>query len=321
MPKPPIIAITVGEPAGIGPDLCLRLIEKSPEAQIVFIADPDVLQQRAELLGITINLPPWQQHTEAPFSIVAIPSVAPVIAGQLDATNASYVLACLDRAISGCLQSEFDALVTAPINKAVINDAGINFTGHTEYLASRTNSPQVVMMLATNSLKVAIATTHLPLRDVAKQITSDHLENVIKVLHSDLEKRFGMVNPSIMICGLNPHAGESGHLGDEEQTIMIPLIKKLRQTGLNLQGPIPADTAFTPNRLKQADVVLAMYHDQGLPVLKALGFGQAVNITLGLPFIRTSVDHGTALDLAGTTAVDTSSMEAAIAMAIAMKNR
>jgi 4-hydroxythreonine-4-phosphate dehydrogenase len=232
--------------------------------------------------------------------------------------NAHYVLNTLQLAAKGCMRGEFDALVTGPLQKSVINDAGISFTGHTEYLADLSNCPRVVMMLATDTLRVALATTHLPLRDVSTQITRELLTEVLQILQHDLQTKFNIAHPRIIVCGLNPHAGEGGHLGSEEIEIIEPALESLRDKGLNLIGPLPADTAFVPRNLEQADAVLAMYHDQGLPVLKHSGFGRAVNITLGLPFIRTSVDHGTALDLAGSGKIDTGSLQQALKMAISM---
>jgi 4-hydroxythreonine-4-phosphate dehydrogenase len=243
---------------------------------------------------------------------------AAVQAGRLDPRNARYVLDTLDTAIAGCRDGRFHALVTGPVHKAVINDAGIAFTGHTEYLAAATGTAQVVMMLATEGLRVALVTTHLPLREVSAAITAARLEQVIRVLQHDLQVRFAIDQPRIKVCGLNPHAGEDGHLGREEIDIITPVLEKLRATGMHLDGPLPADTVFTPQHMAASDAILAMYHDQGLPVLKHLGFGRAVNITLGLPIIRTSVDHGTALDRAGTGQVDGGSLQLAIEYAVRM---
>lgn len=317
----PRLAITTGEPAGIGPDLCLALEGCAVQAELVLIGDPALLKARALELGRRIDLPTYQPETPPRAGHVCVECVelaAKVVSGQPDPANAGYVLQTLDRAIRGCLNGEFQALVTAPVHKAVINDAGIPFTGHTEYLADKCHAAQVVMMLAAPGLRVALATTHLPLNRVAAAITPQGLEAVIRCLHHDLQNKFGISRPRILVAGLNPHAGEGGHLGTEEHDIIQPVIEKLQSEGLQLTGPLPADTLFTPPLLAGADAVLAMYHDQGLPVLKHLGFGRAVNITLGLPFVRTSVDHGTALDKAGTGEADSGSLEAAIRCAIDM---
>nr|WP_222937724.1 4-hydroxythreonine-4-phosphate dehydrogenase PdxA [Spartinivicinus ruber] len=322
----PRIIVTSGEPAGIGPDLCLALAKQHFDAQLVIAADPAILSARAKVLGLTtIDLQtyhptlPAKPTAENQLLVLPIKSTQPVTPGQLNPANASYVLKVLDAAIKGCQQLEFAAMVTAPIHKGVINDCGITFSGHTEYLATVTNTQQVVMMLASKQLRVALTTTHLPLKDVPTAITSTLLEQIITVLHQDLQQKFGIIQPRILVCGLNPHAGEGGHLGKEELETITPTINRLtNQFGFNLTGPLPADTAFTEKPLSQADAVLAMYHDQGLPVLKYAGFGHAVNITLGLPFIRTSVDHGTALDLAGTGTADSGSLFTAIEYAINM---
>ena len=314
------IAITLGEPAGIGPDLLAQLAARATLAgDYVVIADPKVLQERAELLGIPLKINDYQQgslpHDTHCLTVLPIACPSPVVAGHLNSQNSSYVLETIKRATLGCVDNEFSAIVTAPLHKGIINDAGIPFTGHTEYLAELTKTELPVMMLATEGLRVALATTHLPLSEVSAAITHDSLTNVIQILHNDLEKKFGISNPHILICGLNPHAGEGGHLGMEEINIIEPVLHSLTEKGMNLTGPLPADTLFTPRYLKSADAVLAMYHDQGLPVLKHVGFGNAINITLGLPIIRTSVDHGTALDLAGTGKAQTSSLEAALKIA------
>jgi 4-hydroxythreonine-4-phosphate dehydrogenase len=259
-----------------------------------------------------------QPHRQKQLAVIPVKLNHPVIAGKLNPDNADYVLQTLKLAGNACLRGEFDALVTGPVQKSVINDAGIAFTGHTEFLAELSNTPRVVMMLATNTLRVALATTHIPLRDISAQISRELLTEVIEILHHDLRTKFGLLHPRIIVCGLNPHAGEGGHLGMEEIEIIEPALSTLREKGLHLIGPLPADTAFVPRELGQADAVLAMYHDQGLPVLKHSGFGNAVNITLGLPFIRTSVDHGTALSLAGTGNIDAGSLQHALAMAISM---
>ncbi len=315
-----MIALTPGEPAGIGPDLIVRLAQEATSTPLLVIADPDLLDERAQRLGIRVHL-----HRFAPDRPVAPPqpghlNVLPVALrrsvtpGRLDAANAAYVIDTLRIACDGCLEGRFDALVTGPVHKGIINEAGLHFTGHTEFLAERCAAVPV-MMLATPDLRVALVTTHLPLRDVSAAITPELLTHVICILHRDLTRRFGIPDPRILVCGLNPHAGEGGHLGREEIDVITPVLDALRTRGWQLIGPLPADTAFVPDKLADADAVLAMYHDQGLPVLKHLGFGQAVNITLGLPIIRTSVDHGTALDLAGTDRADLGSLRAAIATA------
>lgn len=317
----PRIAVTTGEPAGIGPDLCLALTARSLPAELVLIGDRSVLVERALKLGVDFQVESWQQQgtpIAGRVTIANCPVTEPVQAGALNPANAGYVLETLDRAIQGCTDQQFQALVTAPIHKGVINDAGIAFTGHTEYLADKTGAGQVVMMLAAPGLRVALATTHLPLSAVAGAITRARIESVLNCLHRELTQHFGIRTPHILVAGLNPHAGEGGHMGNEEIEIIEPAIERLQQQGLHISGPLPADTLFTPLYLQQADAVLAMYHDQGLPVLKHMGFGQAVNITLGLPIIRTSVDHGTALDKAGTGRADTGSMIAAIDCAIDM---
>lgn len=313
------IAITPGEPAGIGPDLVLQLSQHQDCSRWVVVADPDMLRQRAAALGIDITLTDWQLPTMSnQLRVLPVTLAKACQPGQLQTENATYVLETLNRAIDGCRSGQFAAMVTCPVQKSVINDAGIPFSGHTEYLQQRCGVDRVVMMLATDGLRVTLATTHLPLREVADAITPETLSQVLRITHHSLCNQFGISNPRILVCGLNPHAGESGHLGREELDIIIPTLEQLRAEGLNLIGPLPADTLFTPNYLQQADTVLAMYHDQGLPVLKHMGFGNAVNITLGLPIIRTSVDHGTALDLAGTGRSDTGSLSTAIAYATAM---
>lgn len=318
------IAITAGEPAGIGPDIILMLLQQQPwpEVDLVVIADPDVLQARAQQLGIQVHLRTYAPDAEQPACkpgecfVLPIPCAAPVEPGALNPTNAEYVLQTLRRATLGCLSGEFAAIVTAPLHKGVINDAGIPFTGHTEFLAELTHAPLPVMMLTADTLRVALTTTHLPLRKVSDAITAELLEQVLRILHQDLQQKFAIPNPHILVCGLNPHAGEGGHLGTEELDTIIPVVQQLQQQGMNLTGPLPADTLFTPRNLQGADAVLAMYHDQGLPVLKHAGFGKAINITLGLSIIRTSVDHGTALDLAGTGKADTGSLREAIGLAV-----
>ncbi|MGF1644320.1 MAG: 4-hydroxythreonine-4-phosphate dehydrogenase PdxA [Thiotrichales bacterium] len=308
------IAITPGEPAGIGPDLVLQLAARRelPQPSVV-IADPALLRARAKRLGLAVHIASSAREATEPGLIVQpIALRHDATPGRLDAANANYVLDTLRRAVDGCLAGEFAALVTGPVHKGIINDAGIAFSGHTEYLADLCGGVQPVMMLAADTLRVALATTHLPLREVSAAITPGGLERTLRILRRDLIERFGIPQPRILVCGLNPHAGEGGHLGDEEITVIAPVLARLRREGFQLRGPTPADTAFTPASLAEADAVLAMYHDQGLPVLKHVGFGNAVNITLGLPIVRTSVDHGTALDLAGTGKADTGSLVAAL---------
>ena len=319
----PFLAITAGEPAGIGVDLCLQLSQQVHAIPYVILADKQLLQQRAQQLGLSITLQDYVPQsspllTAGSLRVLHIPVSKPVVTGQLDQANSAYVLELLNRAIQGCQTGEFAAMVTAPVHKSVVNDAGIPFTGHTEYLAEKTNTPLVVMMLAGGGMRVALATTHLPLRDVADAITGELLEQIITILNHDLQRRFGITHPRILVSGLNPHAGEDGYLGREEIDTIIPVLNKMRALGMNLSEPVPADTLFTPHRLAQCDAVLAMYHDQGLPVLKHASFGQGVNITLGLPIIRTSVDHGTALDLAGTGRADAGSLIEAMQVATQM---
>ncbi|CRI64381.1 putative 4-hydroxythreonine-4-phosphate dehydrogenase (4-(phosphohydroxy)-L-threonine dehydrogenase) pdxA [Thiocapsa sp. KS1] len=315
-----MIAMTPGEPAGIGPDLIVRLAQEPSDTPIVAIADPALLAERAQRLGLPLHIERFEPGGRAvvpqPGRLTVLPVALrqPVTPGRLDTANAPYVLDTLRIACDACLAGTFDALATGPVHKGVINDAGLPFTGHTEFLAERCGA-EPVMMLATPGLRVALVTTHLPLRDVSAAITREHLAEVIRILHRDLSRRFGIPEPRILVCGLNPHAGEGGHLGREEIEVIEPVLDALRESGWHLIGPLPADTAFVPDTLADADAVLAMYHDQGLPVLKHLGFGQAVNITLGLPIIRTSVDHGTALDLAGTDRADLGSLRAALGMA------
>lgn len=320
----PRIAITAGEPAGIGPDLVIQLAQHPQPIERVVIADPELLQHRAEQLGLALTLHAYDPTTPAQasgggeLSILPARLNSPCTPGQLNPDNADYVLATLQAAVDGCLQQQFQAMVTAPVHKAVINDAGIAFSGHTEFLAEATHTERVVMMLATPELRVALVTTHLPLAEVAAAITRDTLAQTVTILHRDLQRHFGIAEPRISVLGLNPHAGEGGHMGREEIDTIIPCLQQLRDRGLQLIGPLPADTAFTPGHLQDCDAVLAMYHDQGLPVLKYQGFGRAVNITLGLPIIRTSVDHGTALDLAGSGRADVGSLATAVAYAIHM---
>ncbi|MFZ1539452.1 MAG: 4-hydroxythreonine-4-phosphate dehydrogenase PdxA [Chromatiaceae bacterium] len=322
----PRLVLTPGEPAGIGPELCAQVGQGDFPAQWVIVTDPDLLRDRAQRLGLDIELVVYDPGAPRQPQRAGILQVLPIILrhpshpGRLDPANATYVLDCLRRACDGCLAGEFDALVTGPVHKGVLNDAGFPFTGHTEFLAARCGADPV-MMLATPGLRVALATTHLPLRQVADHITPEGLERVIRILDLDLRHRFGIARPRLLVCGLNPHAGEGGHLGREEIEIITPVLAKLRTEGLDLVGPLAADTAFVPDHLAQTDAVLAMYHDQGLPLLKHLGFGRAVNITLGLPIVRVSVDHGTALDLAGTGQADPGSLKAALKAAFEMVNR
>ncbi|MCF6203792.1 MAG: 4-hydroxythreonine-4-phosphate dehydrogenase PdxA [Methylococcaceae bacterium] len=317
------IALTVGEPAGIGPDLCVQLAQSKQEAEIVAIADPQLLKQRAEQLKLKLDINSFDSLTPPTINVAGSITVLPsqlldtVICGQLNAVNSPYVIETIKIATQGCVDGLFDAMVTAPVQKSIINEANIPFSGHTEFIAEMTGG-QPVMMLATPGLRVALVTTHLPLSDVSKAVTGERLSRIITLLNKDLRLRFSLKNPKILVCGLNPHAGENGYLGKEEIEIIEPTLKSLSAKGINLQGPLPADTLFTPKYLKSADAVLAMYHDQGLPVLKHMGFGQAVNITLGLPIIRTSVDHGTALDLAGTGKANMGSLEFAIKTALEM---
>ncbi len=327
----PRIAITAGEPAGIGPDLCVLLAHKALNAQIVVIADREMLQARAEQIGVKVNILPFDENQTQPHSGNGSLTVlhrainSPSIAGTLNAQNSEYVLETLRTAASGCVSDQhktniFDAMVTAPVHKGIINDAGISFSGHTEFLAELTDTEQVVMMLVGGGMRVALATTHLPLKDVPQAITQSSLETTIRILHHDLVSKFGIANPRILVAGLNPHAGEDGYLGREEIEIINPVLEKLRTEGMNLIGALPADTLFAKHHLNKADAVLAMYHDQGLPVLKHASFGEGVNVTLGLPIIRTSVDHGTALDLAGSGNIEIGSLLAAIELAISLAN-
>lgn len=320
-----LFALTPGEPAGIGPDLCLLLAREAQPHALVAIASRDLLAERAQLLGLSIQLIavspehwPTQAAPAGSLYVWDTPLGAPVKPGALNESNAAYVLETLTRAGQGCLDGHFAGMITAPVHKGVINQAGIAFSGHTEFLAELTHTEQVVMMLATTGLRVALVTTHLPLKDVAEAITAERLARVTRILDADLRGKFGIAQPRILVCGLNPHAGEGGHLGREEIEIIEPTLQQLRSEGINLIGPLPADTLFTPKHLEHCDAVLAMYHDQGLPVLKYKGFGAAVNITLGLPIIRTSVDHGTALDLAGSGKIDSGSLQVALQTAYTM---
>lgn len=321
----PRLAVTPGEPSGIGPDLIIQLSQSSQQqAELIVIADKTMMIERARQLDIAVDIVDYDSDKPASLSssneikVLNIPCSEKVIAGQLNKQNSAYVLETLTRATEGCLSNEFDAMVTAPLHKGIINDAGFEFTGHTEFLADLTNAELPVMMLAADSLRVALATTHMPLSEVSAAITQESLTQVIRILHHDMQTKFGINKPHILICGLNPHAGEGGHLGMEEINTIEPVMESLKAQGMNLTGPLPADTLFTPKYLETADAVLAMYHDQGLPVLKHVGFGHAINVTLGLPIIRTSVDHGTALDLAGTGKALTGSLVEAIKNAITM---
>lgn len=324
----PRIAVTSGEPAGIGPDLCLRLPDRDFAADLVVLGDMRLLAQRAAALGLSVALrdyQPGQAAVPGILDVIDLPLAVPCAAGRLDPANGPYVLALLDRALAGCCSGEFAAMVTAPVHKGVINQAGVPFTGHTEYLAERTATPLVVMMLAGETaagpLRVALATTHLPLRAVAEAITPQLIEDVLRILHADLQRKYAMAAPRILVAGLNPHAGEGGYLGREEIDVIAPVLDRLRQEGLQLIGPLPADTLFTPPQLARGDAVLAMYHDQGLATLKYATFGQGINVTLGLPIIRTSVDHGTALELAGSGRAEAGSLYAAVAQAALMAGR
>ena len=321
----PRIALTSGEPAGIGPDVCLGLAQRQLDCDLVCLGDRQLLAERARALGLQVELRPSdgasRRHVPGTLAVEHHPLAAPVVAGRLDVRNSPYVVRMLERACDGALAGEFAAIVTAPVHKGAINDAGIPFTGHTEFLADRTRAPRPVMMLATASLRVALATTHLPLSQVSAAITGELLCEVLEILDRDLARWWGLTRPRIAVCGLNPHAGEGGHLGDEELRVIAPAIARMRERGLRVAGPLPADTAFVPRMLADFDVVLAMYHDQGLPVIKHAGFESAVNVTLGLPILRTSVDHGTALDLAGTGRADSGSLAAAVDLAMQLAAR
>lgn len=312
----PRIAITTGEPAGIGPEISASAAADALDADLVLVGDASMLAERAQAAGI-----PWPAHA----TVHHVPLAAAARPGHLDVRNAAYVLATLDHAIDGALAGSYDAIVTAPVQKSVINDAGVAFTGHTEYLAARAKAPQVVMMLAGSTphgpLRVALATTHLPLAEVPRALTVDGLVSVLQVLLRDLEQHFGIARPRVAVAGLNPHAGEGGHLGREEIDVIAPAIERLRSAGHAVDGPLPADTLFVPSIVRRYDAVLAMFHDQGLPVLKYATFGHGINVTLGLPFIRTSVDHGTALDIAGTGRADAGSLRAALALAVQLAAR
>lgn len=318
----PRLLLTPGEPAGIGPDLTVLIAQRSWPCELVAVADPGLLQQRADQLGLPLGIDTVDPQRRLPHQagrlrVMPVALRQPAQCGRLDPRNAAYVLETLRIATACCQAQPHHALVTGPVHKGIINEAGVPFTGHTEFLAALTGG-YPLMLLAAPGLRVALVTTHLPLRQVADAITPDLLEKVLRILHQDLQQRFGIAAPRILVCGLNPHAGEGGHLGREEIEVIAPVLERLRAEGWDLAGPLPADTLFVPRQLEQTDAVLAMYHDQGLPVLKHLGFGQAVNITLGLPLIRTSVDHGTALDLAGSGRADPGSLSAAVEAAIAL---
>jgi 4-hydroxythreonine-4-phosphate dehydrogenase len=319
------LAITSGEPAGIGPDICLKAYLASHNPNWVVVGDVQLLKERAAQLGLTIQVSQWQAGSpvsDDKLNVMHVPLKVRTELGKLNPDNATYVLQTLNLAADGCTSGLFSGMVTAPVQKSIINDAGYAFSGHTEYLAERVGGYPVMMLTADGlladqkyTMRVALATTHLPLRDVADAVTANTLTKVLEIIDRDLKQRFGLAKPKILVCGLNPHAGENGHLGSEELEVIIPTLKKLRADGINLVGPLPADTLFIPRHLLGADAILAMYHDQGLPVLKHYGFGNGTNITLGLPIIRTSVDHGTALDLAGSGKADHRSMETAISTA------
>lgn len=323
----PIVAYTCGEPAGIGPDLAILLAQVDLPCGLRILGNLDVLDARATQLGKTVNFLPLQAHDATPLhkpgqlAVQSLPLAAPVVPGVLDARNSRHVLSLLDTALAGCRSGTINAMVTGPVHKGIINDAGIPFTGHTEYLAEKSATPKVVMMLTGGGLRVALATTHLPVSEVSHALTRDELTAVLRILHHDLKNKFGIAEPHIAVCGLNPHAGESGHLGREEIDTIEPVLNALRAEGMHLGGPHPADTLFARLRHEPADAVLAMYHDQGLPVLKYASFGEGINVTLGLPFIRTSVDHGTALNRAGTGNIEIGSLLAAINLAIELSAR
>jgi 4-hydroxythreonine-4-phosphate dehydrogenase len=318
----PRIVITSGEPAGIGPDACVALAQSPWKADIVVAADAGLLAATAHALGLPLTIERYdsslrsESHRPGTVKVMHIPTARAVVAGQLDVSNAAYVIDMLDRACDGCMNGEFAAMVTAPVQKSILLDAGYAFTGHTEYLAMRTRAALPVMLLLSDRLRVALVTTHLALADVPRAITRERLLSTLRIVSMDMEKYFSLLSPRIAVLGLNPHAGEGGHLGREEIDVIQPAIQELRAEGLNIQGPVPADTAFTPRFLQTADVIVAMYHDQGLPVIKHVGFGNAVNMTLGLPILRTSVDHGTALSLARSGEADVGSLRAALQLAI-----
>lgn len=315
----PAIVVTSGEPAGVGPDLCLALAERDWAARLLFLGDESLFRERAAELGSRVCIERGDepvQHRAGVLSLKPVPVATRVEPGRLDVANAAYVVRLLDLACDGCTAGQYAAMVTAPVQKSILSDSGIPFSGHTEYLAARTSAARPVMLLVAGRLRVALATTHLPLSAVPGAITPALLDETLLVLDAGLRARFGIARPRIVVCGLNPHAGESGHLGREDLEVIEPALRRAQAAGLVVRGPVPADTAFTPRALTDADAVLAMYHDQGLPVLKHAGFGHAVNVTLGLPILRTSVDHGTALDLAGTGRADPGSLTAALELAL-----
>ena len=317
----PVLAVTSGEPSGVGPELCARLPERKWPVHLVVIGDAELIEERLERAGRALVVRPWQPGMKPEagiFDVLHCPLACPALVGRPNPKNAAYVLSTLDHALEGCMRGVFDGMVTAPVHKGVICDSGVSFSGHTEYLAAKTQTSQVVMMLVGGGMRVALATTHLPLADVPKALTQDRLTRTLEILHKGLVASFGLPRPRILVAGFNPHAGEGGHLGREEIDIIIPVLERLRAKGMNLIGPVPADTLFTPHTLREADAVLAMYHDQGLPVLKHASFGSGVNVTLGLPVIRTSVDHGTAFDLAGSGKADPGSLFAAVDLAVDM---
>lgn len=320
----PVIAVTSGEPAGVGPELCLALAGRFPQARLVILADRELLAARAAAIGQAVPLVDYRPE-QAPLAdtleVLSLPLAVPSQPGKLDPANGPYVLSLLDRALAGCRRGEFAAMVTAPVHKGVINDGGVPFTGHTEYLAEHTATPRVVMMLAGGGLRVALVTTHLPLAQVPAAITREAVAETLRITHADLQRKYGIVRPRILVAGLNPHAGEGGYLGREEIDVIAPVLDALRTEGLDVVGPLPADTLFTARVLEGSDAQVAMYHDQGLAVLKYASFGHGINVTLGLPVIRTSVDHGTALDLAGTGRADPGSLFEAVGQAIEMAGR
>jgi 4-hydroxythreonine-4-phosphate dehydrogenase len=322
--KLPHLLITPGEPAGIGPDVTIDIAQQSHNAAITVIADPALLMARAAQLGLPLNIierdltKPFTAQTAGTLHVLPVKLSADVVAGNLDSNNADYVIQTLKHAASLCMQRKADAIVTGSVNKSIINQTGTAFLGHTEFFAKSANVPQTVMLFVVDDMKVALVTTHIPLAKVSAAVTKAHLKKVITILQHDLRRFFGIRSPRIGVCGLNPHAGENGYLGREEIEVIKPVIEELRADGFNLSDPLPADTIFIPNQMQQFDAVLAMYHDQALPVIKRIGFDRAVNMTLGLPFVRTSVDHGTALDIAGSGKADSGSMEAAIQLAVSI---
>jgi len=325
-PPTPRIILSPGEPAGIGLDLCIQIAQSPWPAQLIVAADPRLLEERSRLLGLHLKLLSFDSEQVTPHSpghlfVQEFNLPGEVRCGELDPGNAGYVLEILRDAVRGCVDGLYDALVTGPVQKSILNEAGFEFSGHTEYLAELTGTDTPVMLLTAGELRVALATTHLPLSQVSASLTTDGLLRSLKNLHCGLQRQFGIAAPRILVCGLNPHAGEQGHLGHEDEEVIAPAIEKLRTQGLDVVGPVPADTAFTPTHLRDTDAVMAMYHDQGLPVLKYAGFGRAVNVTLGLPIIRTSVDHGTALSLAGSGRADSGSLRSAISLATELVSR